>query len=76
MRYESPVRSIEIRLFGGFQVLAADGSELDVSARKARAVLAALALSHPRSQPRDWLATMFWGDMSADEQAKRACGRR
>lgn len=64
--------SIEVRLFGGFQVLAAGGIELDVSARKARAVLASLALAHPRSQPRDWLATMFWGDMSADEQAKKS----
>ncbi|HEY6728363.1 MAG TPA: BTAD domain-containing putative transcriptional regulator [Polyangiaceae bacterium] len=66
------MRSIEIRLFGGFQVLAAGGTELDVSARKARAVLASLALAHPRSQPRDWLATMFWGDVSADEQAKKS----
>jgi len=62
----------EVRLFGGFQLLTADARPLDVPARKARALLASLALAHPRSQPRDWLATMFWGDMSADEQAKKS----
>ncbi|HEU5077224.1 MAG TPA: BTAD domain-containing putative transcriptional regulator, partial [Polyangiaceae bacterium] len=64
--------SVEIRLFGGLQLLTTEGAQLEVPARKARAVLASLALAHPRSQPRDWLATMFWGDISADEQAKKS----
>ncbi|WP_439671551.1 putative ATPase [Cupriavidus necator] len=56
-------------LFGGFQLSSADGTPISLSARKARAVLAYLALAQGRAQPRDKLAALCWAE-SNTEQAR------
>ena len=59
---------LEIRLVGGLE-LRADGAELALPASKrARAVLAYLALN-PGPQPRSRLAARFWPDV-LDESAR------
>lgn len=49
-----------IRLLGGFQVFDASGQRLRVSSRKARALLAYLAMPIGRSHARDELARLLW----------------
>src|SRR5262245_54572062 len=55
-----------IRLFGGFEVVAADGSANPVrlSTRKECALLAVLALSRNQRATRDELARLLWGGCS------------
>ncbi|MBF6992271.1 BTAD domain-containing putative transcriptional regulator [Cupriavidus sp. IK-TO18] len=54
-------------LFGGFQLSSADGTPIPLTARKARAVLAYLALAHGRAQPRDKLAALCWAESNAEQ---------
>ncbi|MEM5432078.1 BTAD domain-containing putative transcriptional regulator [Cupriavidus oxalaticus] len=53
-------------LFGGFQLSTADGTPIPLTARKARAVLAYLALQG-RAQPRDKLAALCWAESNAEQ---------
>ncbi|MBP0618867.1 BTAD domain-containing putative transcriptional regulator [Cupriavidus consociatus] len=53
-------------LFGGFQLSSADGTPIPLTARKARAVLAYLALQG-RAQPRDKLAALCWAESNAEQ---------
>ncbi|WP_042885725.1 BTAD domain-containing putative transcriptional regulator [Cupriavidus necator] len=54
-------------LFGGFQLSSADGTPISLTARKARAVLAYLALAQGRAQPRDKLAALCWAESNAEQ---------
>lgn len=61
--------SLSLTLLGGFGI-EANGSPLPLPARKARALLAALALARHRSLTRAHLARLLWGGRSAAEQAR------
>ncbi len=54
-------------LFGGFQLSSAAGTPIPLTARKARAVLAYLALAQGRAQPRDKLAALCWAESNAEQ---------
>ncbi|GLC91187.1 hypothetical protein Tamer19_05950 [Cupriavidus sp. TA19] len=54
-------------LFGGFHLSSADGTPIPLTARKARAVLAYLALAQGRAQPRDKLAALCWAESNAEQ---------
>jgi TolB-like protein/lipopolysaccharide biosynthesis regulator YciM len=51
-----------LTLLGGFALRSTAGSELALSTRKDRLLLAYLALNAGRSLPRDHLAGLLWGD--------------
>src|SRR5438093_1397633 len=57
-------------LFGGFRLALPSGTRVTVSARKAQALLAYLAVARRRCS-RDELAALLWGDR-ADEQARQS----
>ncbi|UXC37800.1 tetratricopeptide repeat protein [Cupriavidus gilardii] len=59
--------AVHLDLFGGFTLSSPDGTPLPLSARKARAVLAYLALADGRPQPRDKLAALLWPDSHAEQ---------
>lgn len=65
---QSAIPTINIRLFGGFN-LAIGGNRVDISARLA-AILAYLARRSGCEIPRDRLAGLYWGRMPG-EQARR-----
>lgn len=58
---------LRLDLLGGLHIGSPDGTPLPLSARKARALLAYLALSQGRAQPRDKLAALFWADSNAEQ---------
>jgi len=58
-------------LFGGMELRAADGRELSVDTRKARALLAFLMLEQERWHSRTRLAALLWGDRE-DSQARNS----
>lgn len=60
---------VRLELLGGFQLSDVDGAPVAVPSRKARAVLACVALSRGRPQTRDRLAALCWPD-SNTEQAR------
>src|SRR5882762_1901377 len=64
-----PKACLVLTLLGGFDGRARAGSPLVLSTRKARALLAYLALPLGRAHPREKLATLLWGDMP-DAQAR------
>lgn len=59
--------AVRLDLFGGFTLSSPDGTPIPLSARKARAVLAYLALAGGRPQPRDKLAALLWPDSHAEQ---------
>ncbi len=61
--------SLELNLFGGFELRTARGERLILSSKKARALLAYLALSPEWSATREKLAALLWPDRG-DEQAR------
>src|SRR3989442_171800 len=61
--------TIRLVLLGGFHARQPSGDTLSLPTKKARALLAYLALRPGQSHPRDKLATLLWGD-SADPQAR------
>jgi DNA-binding transcriptional activator of the SARP family len=63
------VAACRLNLLGGFALESIDGSELSLSTRKDKLLLAYLALSAGRPQSRDRLAGLLWGDR-ADVQAR------
>ena len=58
-----PKVCLVLTLLGGFDARTRSGSALVLSTRKARALLAYLALPLGRAHPREKLATLLWGDM-------------
>jgi TolB-like protein len=63
------VAACRLTLLGGFALESAEGTELPLSTRKDKLLLAYLALSAGRPQPRDRLAGLLWGDR-AEVQAR------
>lgn len=53
---------LELRLLGGFSLTDASGEVVALTSRKARALLAYVALARGRPQPRDRLAMLLWED--------------
>jgi TolB-like protein/DNA-binding SARP family transcriptional activator len=60
---------LTLRLLGGLEVRAADGSDLTPPGRKTRALLACLALPPGSSWSREQLTAVFWGNRD-EEQAR------
>ena len=58
-----PKACLALTLLGGFDARGRSGSPLVFSTKKARALLAHLALPLGRAHPREKLATLLWGDM-------------
>ena len=56
-------------LFGGFTLDSTEGGSIVLPGRKARALLAYLAVAGERPQPRDKLAGLLWAE-SGEEQAR------
>ncbi|HEX7812570.1 MAG TPA: BTAD domain-containing putative transcriptional regulator [Burkholderiales bacterium] len=65
---------LRLRLLGGFELHAASGEPVSLPPKKARALLAYLALTADRPQSRDRLATLLWED--ADEAQARTSLRQ
>src|SRR5258705_13425660 len=64
-----PKARLVLTLLGGFDARPAAGSPLVLPTRKARALLAYLALPLGRAHSREKLAALLWGDMP-DAQAR------
>lgn len=62
---------MELTLFGGFQLRNAAGNTEVLSVRKAKALLAWLALHQDKKHPRDRLALLLWEE-STDAQARHS----
>jgi TolB-like protein len=58
-----------LELLGGFRLTSAAGSEITVSSRKNRALLAILALAPDCTASRDQLTSLLWGDRG-EQQAR------
>jgi DNA-binding SARP family transcriptional activator/tetratricopeptide (TPR) repeat protein len=65
------VNRLTLRLFGGFHAHLGAGTPLPLTARKAQALLAYLAVRPGQAHPRDKLATLLWPDTS-DDQARQS----
>lgn len=61
--------ALRLNLLGGFELLSRSGASLSLPPRKAKALLAYLALGGSRPQARDKLAALLWADC-ADTQAR------
>src|SRR5262245_35103931 len=62
-------QAIELRLLGGFLLLAGDGTPIDLPTRKSRLLLAYLASPAGQAHSREKLSGLFWPDVQ-DEQAR------
>ena len=62
---------IHLTLFGGFDVKRAGGGKVTLPTRKAEALLAALACRIGKTQLRERLIALLWGDRS-DQQARHS----
>ena len=60
---------VRLELLGGFRLMSSSGVEVDVRAKKNRALLAILALAPRLEVTRDHLIGLLWSDR-ADEQAR------
>ncbi len=60
---------LTLRLLGPFEAKLSDGNPIEVTAKKAKALLAYLALAGGRQVSRDKLAGLLW-EFSGDEQAR------
>ena len=67
-RYARTMAELRLEMLGGFD-LTADGQTVALRTRKARALLAILALEPGRAWPREKLAAMLW-QFSGEEQAR------
>jgi TolB-like protein len=56
------VASLCIQILGDFKARDGAGQTITISAKKSRALLAAVALSPNRSMPRERIATLLWSD--------------
>ena len=64
-------KRFELRLLGNMSLLDRAGAPVEVPLRKARALLAILALDAGRRHARERLAALLWGDRG-DDQARRS----
>jgi DNA-binding SARP family transcriptional activator/predicted ATPase len=62
---------LTLRLFGGFEARLLAGRPLTLPRKKARALLAYLALRQGQPQPRDKVTALLWGDKE-EEQARHS----
>jgi TolB-like protein len=53
---------LRLTLFGGFSVAGADGTEIAIKSKKARALLAYLVLSPRKSRSREEIMALLWSD--------------
>ncbi|MDH5558373.1 MAG: winged helix-turn-helix domain-containing protein, partial [Alphaproteobacteria bacterium] len=60
---------LDLRLFGGFEARTADGAALSFPTKKAKALLAYLAVHPGKGHSRSSLAGLLWG-VSGEEQAR------
>jgi len=60
---------LRLNIFGTFRVTDASGSEIPVKSRKARALLACLALPPGKSRSREQIMALLWSDRG-DQQAR------
>lgn len=65
---------IKLRLLGPFALISADGTRIEISSKKSRALLALLALAPGGAHARGWLQTMLWGSRFR-EQAQASLRR-
>jgi TolB-like protein len=61
--------SLRLNVLGPFEARWSDGNAVDLASRKARALLAYLAVEKGRSPTRELLATLLWGD-TGEERAR------
>jgi DNA-binding SARP family transcriptional activator len=64
-----PAPRFDLRLLGGFELITAAGTAVELPTRKCELLLAYLAMPAGRSHGRDKLAALFWSDRD-DEQAR------
>lgn len=57
----------EIRLFGKFEVVAADGTPIAVAGAKTQGLIAFLAMNMGMPPTRDRIINLFWGDRFTDQ---------
>jgi TolB-like protein/DNA-binding SARP family transcriptional activator len=62
-------RTLRLRVLGPFDARWSDGESAELRNKKARALLAYLAVEHGRSHARERLAGMLWGE-TGDERAR------
>lgn len=62
---------MDLKLFGGFQLIDEAGQPVTIPARKAKALLAWLAMHPEQNHPRDRLALLLWEE-SGDTQARHS----
>ncbi|WP_300319181.1 BTAD domain-containing putative transcriptional regulator [Accumulibacter sp.] len=60
-----------LTLLGGFRLDDEDGREIAVASRKAKGMLAVLAVHGPAAVTRERMAAIFWGDL-AEERARHS----
>jgi len=66
---------LRLTLFGGFSLAGADGVEVPLKSRKAKAVLAYLARSPRMSRSREEIMALLWSDR-AEAQARASLRQR
>ena len=62
-------RRLQLSLLGGFRAMRDDGELLSITSRKARALLAFLAVFPGRAYPREHLRSLLWSEVG-DRQAR------
>ena len=62
VKVEAPVKKCKLMLFGGFRLININGETLAPNSRKAKALLAWLAVNPDRQHPREQLAAVLWPD--------------
>ena len=60
---------LRLKVLGTFEAERSDGSAADLVSRKARALIAYLAVESGRAHAREFLATLLWGDVG-EERAR------
>ena len=62
-------RTLKFKLLGSFQALWSDDQPVEITSKKAQALLAYLAVERRRPQTREVLASLLWGD-TGEERAR------
>ncbi len=61
------VGSFALELLGPFRLLGQDGQRIDISSKKAQALVAMLAVSSGGERTRSWLQGQLWGSRAQDQ---------